>query len=537
MSEPGNESDPDSVPRPDAVTLPSAPVPPLAVIDIGASAVRLTVAERTPAGGLKILEEASRGVLLGKDTFTHGRLTAPAMEATLKVLEGFKRLLEGYGVLRLRAVATSAVREASNRDTFLDRVRLRTGLNVEVIDGSEENRLTHLAVRDALGDHPALTSGTALVVEIGGGSGDLTILLDGVPKFSGTYALGAIRLRQSLGTWQGPHDRRVRLLARHIHNVVEDLKREVTLHDVRHFIALGGDMRFVVSRLHQDDAPDQRHALVGREEFLRLCDELSALPSETLVERFRLGPVDAETLVPALLAYRALLEETDARSIVVPRASLRLGLLLDLARGEEAARMADLSRLVMASAVALGEKYHFDATHGHAVAHLATRLFDDLRVEHGLDDHDRLLLMVAALLHDIGIHVNRNGHHKHTQYLVSASDIFGLTRDDLAVVANVTRYHRRALPQKSHLPYAQLDRETRVRVSKMSALLRVANALDAEHMQKVWDVRVLRRPDEWALEVEGTGDFTMERLMVQSRADLFAEVFGWKLAFREPGRT
>jgi len=526
--------------NPDSTAPPSAPRPPggaapLAVIDMGASAVRLTVAERAADGALKILEEASRGVLLGKDTFTHGRITGPTMEATLKVLEGFRRLIDGYGVAQVRAVATSAVREAANRDTFLDRVRMRTRIDVEVIDGSEENRLTHLAVRDALGDHPALSQGTALLVEIGGGSGDLTILLDGVPKFSGTYGLGAIRLRQSLGSWKGPHGRKVRLLTRHIHNVVEDIKREVALTEVAHFIALGGDMRFAASRLLPQPDAAWRCQDLGREAFLTLCNEIAAMPSAALAERFRLGPVDSETLMPALLAYRALLEETDAQTILVPHASLRLGLLLELARGEGAAGMADLGRLVMASAVALGEKYHFDAAHGHAVTHLATRLFDDLRAEHGLSERDRLLLMVAALLHDIGIHVNRNAHHKHTQYLIAASDIFGLTSDDQAIVANVARYHRRALPSKSHLAYAQLDREARVRVSKMAALLRVANALDAEHMQKVWDVKVLRQADEWILMVEGTGDLTMERLMVQARADLFGEVFGWRLAFREGG--
>src|SRR5262245_7174873 len=278
MSSPADsDSSPDSgpaapAPAPAAAGAAASAPAPLAVIDMGASAVRLTVAEGTSGGGLRILEEASRGVLLGKDTFTHGRLTAPTMEAALKVLAGFRRILDGYGVVRLRAVATSAVREASNRDTFLDRIRLRTGLAVEVIDGSEELRLTHLAVRDALGDHPAMSRGTALLVEIGGGSGDLTILLDGVPKFSGTYALGAIRLRQSLGSWQGTHERRVGLLSRHIRNVVEDIKREVSLHDVRHVIALGGDMRFAVQRLQQLtlDA-EHRVAVIDREAFLALC--------------------------------------------------------------------------------------------------------------------------------------------------------------------------------------------------------------------------------------------------------------------------
>ena len=176
---------------PQPVTTPAAPVPaqaprPIAVVDMGASAIRLTVAEGASEGPLHILEEVARGVLLGKDTFTHGRLGAATVEATLKALEGFRRIMDTYGVIRYRAVATSAVREASNADAFLDRVRLRTGLEVEVIDGSEENRLTYLAVRERLVQHPALVDGDALLVEIGGGSADISFLRQGQPINSGT---------------------------------------------------------------------------------------------------------------------------------------------------------------------------------------------------------------------------------------------------------------------------------------------------------------------------------------------------------------
>jgi exopolyphosphatase/guanosine-5'-triphosphate,3'-diphosphate pyrophosphatase len=204
-----------------------------------------------------------------------------------------------------------------------------------------------------------------------------------------------------------------------------------------------------------------------------------------------------------------------------------------MVRGEEAQGIEDLSRQVLLSAEALGEKYRYDAKHGKQVAHLAGRLFDELKSEHGLSGRDRLLLQVAALLHDVGIYVNLRGHHKHSQYLLSMSEIFGLSRDDMAIVANVARYHRRATPNKSHLPYMALDSDTRVMVNKLSAILRVANALDADHLQKVRDVRVVREDEGWALEVEGAGDLTMERLAAVARSDHMTEVFGRKLAFRE----
>jgi len=265
----------------------------LAVIDMGASAIRLTVAEAGADGTLRIMEEASRGVLLGKDTFTDGRIKAPTMQATVRVLKGFRRIMEGYGVVRCRAAATSAVREASNRDSFLDRVRLRTGIEVEVIDGPEENRLTYLAVREVLGEHEMLRRGNTLLVEVGGGSADISFLRAGEPVFSGTYALGSIRMRQALASWRGTHDRRVLLLRRHIHNVVEDIKREMPLREATHFIALGGDVRFAASRLGGSEDADARLRFLKEPEFITLCDQLAGETVDDLVERFRLPLADA----------------------------------------------------------------------------------------------------------------------------------------------------------------------------------------------------------------------------------------------------
>jgi exopolyphosphatase/guanosine-5'-triphosphate,3'-diphosphate pyrophosphatase len=511
---------------------PAEPPRPVAVVDMGAAAIRVVVAEALPGQPIRILEEASRGVLLGKDTFTHGRLGAATVEATLKALEGFRRIMDTYGVVRYRAVATSAVREAQNRDAFLDRVRLRTGIEVEIIDGSEENRLTYMAVREKLRGHEALVGGDSLLVEVGGGSADISFLRKGEPTQSGTYALGSIRMRQNLASWHGSHEQRMRLLRRHIHNVVEDIRREMPLREARHFIALGGDVRFAAAQIISPQDTEATIRMIPREPFLAFCDEVAGNDVEQVVERYRLPQADAETLVPGLLAYRELLVETAAESILVPDASLRAGLLLDVT-GTEEYGIEHFRKQVLASAAALGDKYRYDAPHARNVAQLATRLFDELRAEHGLGDRDRLLLEVAALLHDVGIYVSLRAHHKHSQYLISVSEIFGLSQDDMGVISNVARYHRRAMPQKSHLPYMALDRDTRVVVNKLSGLLRVANALDADHLQKVRDVRVVAEEGSLVLEVDGAGDLTMERLASLSRADLLTEVVGRRVLFRE----
>jgi exopolyphosphatase/guanosine-5'-triphosphate,3'-diphosphate pyrophosphatase len=521
----------------DAVAANSAEIRrPVAVLDMGATSIRLLVAEIPDGEPIRILEEASRGVLLGKETFTHGRIGAATMDAALRALEGFRKIMDGYGVVRYRAVATSAVREAANRDSFLDRVRLRTGLEVEIIDGSEENRLTYLAVREALRGNAVLTSGNTVLVEVGGGSGDISFLRNGEPVQSGTYALGAIRMRQSLAAYHGSHEQGMRLLRRHIHNVVDDIRRDIPMREAQHFIALGGDVRFAATRLEGEAGQASNGCrILSRDAFLAFSDEIVQHDVDALAEIYHLPLADAETLAPALMAYRELLAETAADRIVVPDASLRAGLLLELAGTADGRGLDDLRTQVLASAAALGEKYRYDATHARNVAQLATHLFDQLRAEHGLPERDRLLLEVAALLHDVGIFIGLRAHHRHSLYILSNAEIFGLSQDDMGVVANVARYHRRGMPSRSHPEYMMLDRDRRVDVLKMAAMLRLANALDADHLQKVQSVRVVRETEPWVLETEGAGDLTMERLAALSRSDLFTDVFGRKLVFREAG--
>lgn len=175
----------------------------LAAIDIGSSAIRMDVAEVRPDGSIYVLDSLKKGVQLGKDAFTEGHLSEESIRAACEVLRDFKKVMDTYGVLRYRAVATSAVRESLNRETFLDRVLMNTGLDVEIIDGPEENRLTCSAVFESLKGGPDLGKGKALLVEVGGGSTDVTLLSGGEPVQSGTFPLGSIRLRAGASASSG----------------------------------------------------------------------------------------------------------------------------------------------------------------------------------------------------------------------------------------------------------------------------------------------------------------------------------------------
>jgi exopolyphosphatase / guanosine-5'-triphosphate,3'-diphosphate pyrophosphatase len=522
--------------HPDTSAHDDGPSPPemVAVLDMGASAIRMAIAEVLPGAPLRLIEEASKGVLLGRDTFSSEAIRSQTLDAAISALEGFRRLMDQYGVTEMRAVATSAVREARNGDTFLDRVRGRTGITFDIINEAEESRLVYLAVRDEIGSHAAFMGPRTLLAEVGGGSTSLTLLRRGQPNRSGVYALGSVRLRQQLDLRRHSLDVQLALLRRYVSNIIEEIRLEIPLKRVSHLIAIGGDVRFAASQLVEEDGRTGRRE-ISRERFLAFCEEVGRLDEDTLVERFRLPAVEAETLAPALLVYHALLSETAARKIVVSDASLRAGMLLDLADPGGRLSAEDFERQVLASADALGQKYRVDRDHGQHVAQLANRLFDELLEEHGLGERERLLLQVAALLHDVGIYVSLRAHHKHSQYILAASQIFGLSDDETAVVSNIARYHRRGLPQRTHVPYVALDREDRLIVNKLAAILRVANALDAEHAQKVRDVRAVRRASTWIVELLGSGDLTMERLAATARADMFAETFGRPLLIQVGG--
>jgi exopolyphosphatase / guanosine-5'-triphosphate,3'-diphosphate pyrophosphatase len=504
------------------------------VLDMGASAIRLVIAEVGPRHAIRLIEESSRGVLLGRDTFSNGALKSQTVDAALAALEGFREIMTGYGVQQVRAVATSAVREARNSDMFLDRIRGRTGIEFEVINEAEESRLVFLAVREALGRHPAFKGAWTLLVEVGGGSTSLMLLRRGQPNRSGVYALGAVRIKQQLDLRGQTHDIQVAMLKRFVVNVIDEIRLEIPLNRITHVIAIGGDVRFAAAQILELHTESGVRG-VPREAFLAFCDECERLDEEALVDRFRLHAVEAETLVPALTVYRALIAETAAKRIVVSDASLRRGVLLDFGDPGGQASSRDFEEQVLASAEALGQKYRFDGDHARHVATLSTRLFEELGDEHGLGERERLLLKVAALLHDIGIYVSQRAHHKHSQYLLAASQIFGLSNEETAIVSNIARYHRRGKPQDGHLPYVALDRDDRLIVNKLGAILRLANALDAEHLQKVEDVRLDRREKVWVLELVANGDVVMEQMAAQSRIDMFTETFGRDVVIRLAG--
>jgi exopolyphosphatase / guanosine-5'-triphosphate,3'-diphosphate pyrophosphatase len=511
---------------PDSVTAKT-----VAAIDVGANALRMVIAEVFSDGRIEVLERLQRAVRLGQDTFRRGRLGGESMRAAVQVLRDYRQLLDLYKIEKIRAVATTAVREAANGDTFLDRVFMATRLNVEVIDTSEESRLTVSAVREAVGDALGVNQRQTLIADVGGGNTLLTLLENGEIATAQSLRLGSIRLQEVFSTSEESPRRSADLLRQHISNALATLQ-SVPLDEIDSFVAVGGDARFAAREI---GAPTESADLtvIDPAAFDKLVDRCERHTAEELSKRHGLPFAEAETLNPALLVYQLLLHKTKAPQMIVSHVSMRDGLLLELAHEVTGREDETLVVGVIHSATAVAEKYHVDLDHASNVAEVAVRLFDLFQADHGLTKRHRLLLRVAGLLHEVGGFVSSRAHHKHSEYLIANSEIFGLNRNEIALVSQIARYHRRSIPRSSHPAYMAFSRESRVVVNKLAALLRVADALIRGHRRRASDIQFQRRGDELIVSLPRGRDMLLEERAMDTKGDLFEDIFGAKIRLEE----
>jgi exopolyphosphatase/guanosine-5'-triphosphate,3'-diphosphate pyrophosphatase len=318
-----------------------------------------------------------------------------------------------------------------------------------------------------------------------------------------------------------------RSLNESIRNTSGLLNAEMDLAHVRTFAVAGSDARFAADHVGKEVHENCR--IIERKDFLAFVQEIRNYTIEECVQKLQISYAEAEGFIPGILVLKLFLEQTAAAQLVVPLVTIREGYLIDLALGVDSELQEDFFSQIIASSVNLGRKFHFDEAHSRHVADLCMTLFDALQKEHGMNRRHRMMLETAAILHDIGMYIKGSGHHKHGQYIVANSEIFGLHRDELDIIANVIRYHRADPPSEADIEYITLQREERILVLKMASLLRVADALDRGHSQQIQRVTVERRSETVALRTGGVHDLSLELMGIEEKARLFQDVFGYKV--------
>jgi len=501
-----------------------------AIIEIGSTGIRLNVAEIYTDGNWQVVDRALRPASLGRDVFTTGLLSRESILECLSVLQDYRELLSGWSISdnNIHVIATSALRAAHNRDVFIDRIQQETGFKLSIVEGIEENRLMYLAVRYALKqDLPLFWRANSMIIEIGGGSTEIMLLRRGQMVAAHSLKMGTIIIDQHSRHGIGAGIFFERYLNENIRNTLGLLNMEMDLAHVRTMVAAGAD-----ARLAADKAGKQLNEtckIIEREDFFKFVDKIRNFSIEDCIHQFGILYADAEGLVPGLLVLKLFLERTGAAIVAVPIVTIRDGYLVDLASGVDSTLQGEFFSQIIASAVNLGRKFHFDEPHGRHVANHCMTIFDALVKEHGMNIRHRIMLETAALLHDIGTYIKASGHQKHGQYIVANSEIFGLHQDELEIIANVIACHRGDPPSRSDIEYITLQREERVLVLKMASILRVADALDRGHTQQIKKITVERRLETVVLHVDRAYDLSLELMGMEEKGGMFQNVFGYKV--------
>jgi exopolyphosphatase/guanosine-5'-triphosphate,3'-diphosphate pyrophosphatase len=499
----------------------------LAAIDIGTNSVHMIVVRVRPDFSFEVVDREKEMVRLGAGGLDGKKLTPEAMGAALQALSKFARLAQSHQVDEILAVATSATREAENGGAFLRAIERRTGIRARLITGTEEARLIHLAAVYGV-DTPK----PAVVIDIGGGSVEITLGSGSHVEFARSFKIGVIRLTERFVDSDPISSRDERKMVEFIREQVDRYLGHIVENGFDRVIGTSGtilSLGTVATAIDRGSAPQEvRNLRVPAKSLRRL--RKSAVEMD-LEERMRLPGLDprrADLMVAGAVLLDTLLKKLGAEEITLCDLALREGVLLDYIHGhrKDIARIDKYPDVRRRSVIELAERCAWEADHSRQVAAIALTLFDYTKRIHNLGDREREWLEYASLLHDIGNHISYEKHHRHSYYLVKNGDLRGFEPEEINVIALLTRYHRRATPKRGHIGVIDLDKDARRTLAILSAFLRLAETLDRSRHGVIRGLEVRERLGEIRIKVQAVGDAELEVWAAHKQARALEEALG-----------
>jgi len=491
----------------------------IAAIDVGSNAMRLGIALRDEKGLPNIILRHREPVRLGHDAFTSGTLSEATQNEALIAFQQFRRILDRHHVGSLRATATSAMRDSKNGAQLMQRIAKETDIRLELISGEEEARLVHYSISNRVD----LSNNFALLIDIGGGSVEITVCDDGEVLASQSLRIGTVRLLEILGSGENFN----LLLREYLDGMRRKLRAQIGKRKVDLCIGTGGNC-LSIGELGLQLGLSDRNNEISRKKLGTLIERLSRLPIEERIRDLGLRPDRADVILPAAMVLHEIMSVGKAKALRTPDASLLDGILLDMIAPELNLLHSRRSNLLGWTRSAK-KKYDVDQRHAMAVTRVALSLFDQTTGLHKLGDNERLLLEMAARVHEIGMYVRIGRYHRHAAYLIMAAPLLGLSEEEKGILAQTVRYQRKAVPSEGHEGYAALGEGARKKVWKMSALLRLAIALNKDRRDRVDSVETEFDDTTLTLHLEGDGDLLLERWAVLKLGDYVKEAFGREL--------
>ncbi len=509
----------------------------LAAIDIGTNSFHLIVVDVDKRNRkFKILTREKEIVRLGSGSTDMKHLSENAMNRGIEALKRFKAIADAARA-PVRAIATSAVREALNQSEFLRRVKSATGIKIEIASGSEESRLIYLGVLQAL----PVFNRKILLMDIGGGSTEFLIGRQREIFYENSLKLGAIRLTQRFFTSEKLTPKSVKQCRKFVWGTINLVSREIKKHDYDMAIGSSGTILNIASMIRlmrgEPAAIKTNNFSFSRRELNKIVEKLTK--AKDVKQRAKIPGLDvsrADIIVAGALILEQIFEELNIKRMTVSEFALREGIILDtIEKQYKRKNFHPLNDIRYRSVLHLAENFKYEMQHSHHTAHLALRIFDQTRKLHKLGDAEREFLEAAALLHEIGFFISHSQHHRHSYYIVRNSELMGFTDNEKEIIANIARYHRKSHPKLKHEEFGRLTPEDQSVVQKLSAILRVADGLDRTHSSVVKDVTCKASGKNAAFILHREHKRTPVDLEIwgaERKKELFEEVFGVRVKFK-----
>lgn len=507
----------------------------LAAIDVGSNALRMMIAQIKANGEVIPMEDLYQPTNIGKDTFAFGRIQVQSIHDTCNTLKGFYKLMQDYRIKDYRAVTTSGIREAENREYVLEQIRIRSGLEVEIINNAQERFLMYKAIRNHMIDDRMFSEKGTLIVDIGSGGVEISVYNLGSLKFTEYIKVGSLRLSEVLADLEKKTLDFPSIMEEFIDSRIDFLEEILPKLRINNFIGLGGELK-TISGLCSSIEGEEVPSFIAKDGLKKLYSKVHRHTTTQIKEEFRLKKNQAQILLPSIILFNSFLNMTEASGIYTPMVSLRHGLLADMIdeRYDVAGRKGAIDNII-SSVWYIGKKYAIDEVHSVFIENLTLSIFDQMTKIHMLGDRERLYLRVASILHDVGKYLNHNSHDIHSYNIIRFLDIMGFSDEELNVVANVVRYHSDDIPDLSHGNYRALKPSEQIIVSKLAVILRISEALDISHKQKIIDLKISKSGNELYFDIDSREDTLLEEWSFNSNATFFEEVMGNKPVIRRRG--
>ncbi len=496
----------------------------VAVIDIGSLTARLKIFEINSAGRPKTLETVRLYTMVGTRSYRSGNIDAELLDEVCRCLDKFAVKCREYRVARVFCVATSAFRDAGNRDVILEQIKIRTGFRIEVLDNSMERYYQNLAVKEIMPNFRELVSNGTMILDIGAATMQATVYDKSEFIFSQNMVLGSLRIYEMLSDLQN----------RTMH--YEDVLEEFIAQDLddyhavepkgiiyKSLIAFGGEMGFI-KRLA--GLPSEESCIMSNETFTKVYEYLLKTRPSDLTLKDNIPSTVAPMLLPTALIIRNMTEYTGVDMIYFPHASLSDGVVYDYCSRTCGYQLAvNPEEELVRAARNVAKRYRTHRKHIEFVEKAALEIYDASAKLSGLKGRDRLLLRLSAILHEVGKFVHAKDHNNAAYALIRYTDLIGLDSDELDTIATVVRLYPSTNPYDDY-DYRHLPPAKKVKVSKLTAMLRIADALDASHKEKVKKLTVTLQPDKLHISCEASADMSFEEWAFEHRSERFEEVIG-----------